>query len=621
MYVVTFYSYKGGVGRTLALVNIAAMLAKSGRRVLAVDFDLEAPSLPSFEIFKNAQASKGVVDYVSEYRKTGIAPNCEDFIVPCEVDGDPIWVMPAGQHSNHDYSDDLNNIDWKVLYEEQDGYLFVEDMKQQWSQYGELGFDYVLIDSRTGHTDVGGICTRHLPDAVSVMFLPNDSNITGLIPIVKNIRAENKVRPTEIDIHITPSNVPDLDDEKNILAGLLEYASKKLNRGRDFPTTIHHYQSLDVLSKDAFSITRPHSKLAKELEELRLQIIGRNFVDREGAVYTLSAVPDALATARKQRDADMRVKLHEQTRSILLLHPSDGEIGFLAAQAFEALGDQLEELEALGVAIGNGYDSDRARLIRGVKSLSSSEDPDASLSDLKAVLSSETATAFELIPALQLLKEISSDWPKEVELALSRSDEQYSTLLSIVGSLMSWREAMPKCAKRLLELADFEDLPDEKREQTRNHAVLCLIASGKFNEAMQAIQKFQRASPDENQVLYLFNHAVAKWAVEGSPPEEQFGEIVERSELKSPNLTVNGRQCLALAFAALGQDDAALKQIALAEDVLRPGEVSFSCWTYLNSTSEEMGHNLAEMRNFMASGSTFAPPFFAEFAASSNRRH
>lgn len=180
---------------------------------------------------------------------------------------------------------------------------------------------------------------------------------------------------------------------------------------------------------------------------------------------------------------------------------------------------------------------------------------------------------------------------------------------------------MPKCAKRLLELADFEDLPDEKREQTRNHAVLCLIASGKFNEAMQAIQKFQRASPDENQVLYLFNHAVAKWAVEGSPPEEQFGEIVERSELKSPNLTVNGRQCLALAFAALGQDDAALKQIALAEDVLRPGEVSFSCWTYLNSTSEEMGHNLAEMRNFMASGSTFAPPFFAEFAASSNRRH
>jgi len=613
MYVVTFYSYKGGVGRTMALVNVAAMLAKSGRRVLAVDFDLEAPSLPSFEIFKNARVSPGIVDYVSEYRRTGVAPNCEDFIVPCEIDGDPIWVMPAGRHLNSLYADELNNIDWKVLYEEQDGYLFFEDMKQQWSQYKGLGFDYVLIDSRTGHTDVGGICTRHLPDAVSVMFLPNDSNITGLIPIVKNIRDENKVRPVGIDIHVTPSNVPDLDDEKGILAGLLDYASEKLNRGRDFPATIHHYQSLDILSKGAFSITRPHSKLAKELEELRLQIIGRNFVDREGAIYTVSSIPEALANARKRQDTDMRVKLHEQTRSILLLHPNDGEIGFLAAQAFDALGDQLEELHALGVAIESGYDSDRARLIRGVKSLSSSEGADAGLADLKAVLNSETATVFELIPALQILKEVSSDWPDEVALALSRPDDQYSTLISMVGTLMSWREATPQCAKRLLELADFSDLPISKRAQIRNHAVLCLIAAGKFHEAMFEIEKFRKASPDENELLHLFNHAVAKWAVEGSAPVEAFIEIVHRSEMQLPSIDVNARQCLALAFAALGEFDAALKQVELAEDALKPGEITFSCWTYLSSTSEEMARDLEMMRTLMRRGKAFAPPFFAEF--------
>ena len=432
MYTVTFYSYKGGVGRTLALVNIAAMLAKSGRKVLAMDFDLEAPSLPSFEIFEKSQGARGIVDYVAEYRETGTAPNCEDFIVPCEVEGTPIWVMPVGSHSDHEYADDLNNIDWKELYEEQDGYLFFEDLKQQWDQYDGHGFDYVLIDSRTGHTDVGGICTRHLPDAVSVMFLPNDSNITGLIPIVKNIRAENSTRSAQIDLHITPTNVPDLDDEKGILAGLLNFASEKLNRGYDFPTTIHHYQSLDVLSKEAFSITRPNSKLARELEELRLQIIGRNFADREGAVYTLGAVPTELNKARKRQDADRRVKLHEQTRNILLLHSNDGEIGFLAANAFEALGDQVEELGALGVAIEHGYEVDRAHLIRGVKSLAIPENTSASEEDLFAVLKSETATAFEIIPALQVLKEFSDEWLTAIQFALDRPDEQVTTLLSVI---------------------------------------------------------------------------------------------------------------------------------------------------------------------------------------------
>ncbi len=48
----TFYSYKGGTGRTMALANIACLLAKrysgNGRGVLMVDWDLEAPGLHLF---------------------------------------------------------------------------------------------------------------------------------------------------------------------------------------------------------------------------------------------------------------------------------------------------------------------------------------------------------------------------------------------------------------------------------------------------------------------------------------------------------------------------------------------------------------------------------------------
>ena len=41
--VVTFYSYKGGTGRTMALANVAWILAANGNRVLVVDWDLESP--------------------------------------------------------------------------------------------------------------------------------------------------------------------------------------------------------------------------------------------------------------------------------------------------------------------------------------------------------------------------------------------------------------------------------------------------------------------------------------------------------------------------------------------------------------------------------------------------
>jgi len=44
----TFYSYKGGVGRSMALANIAELLVEAGLSVIMVDWDLEAPGLERF---------------------------------------------------------------------------------------------------------------------------------------------------------------------------------------------------------------------------------------------------------------------------------------------------------------------------------------------------------------------------------------------------------------------------------------------------------------------------------------------------------------------------------------------------------------------------------------------
>src|SRR5260370_19334943 len=44
-------------------------------------------------------------------------------------------------------------------------------------------FDYVLIDSRTGLTDIGGICTRVMPEKLVLVFAPNHQNIDGVMNV------------------------------------------------------------------------------------------------------------------------------------------------------------------------------------------------------------------------------------------------------------------------------------------------------------------------------------------------------------------------------------------------------------------------------------------------------
>ena len=69
---ITFYSYKGGVGRSMALINIACLLAKQGKKVLMIDWDLEAPGLHTYFNGDVKKTDLGLVDLIidsQEYLK------------------------------------------------------------------------------------------------------------------------------------------------------------------------------------------------------------------------------------------------------------------------------------------------------------------------------------------------------------------------------------------------------------------------------------------------------------------------------------------------------------------------------------------------------------------------
>src|SRR5581483_1372004 len=67
----TFYSFKGGVGRSMTLANVAEVFYARGLRVLMIDFDLEAPGLERYFDVKNSvtpnaeiPAHLGVIDFI-----------------------------------------------------------------------------------------------------------------------------------------------------------------------------------------------------------------------------------------------------------------------------------------------------------------------------------------------------------------------------------------------------------------------------------------------------------------------------------------------------------------------------------------------------------------------------
>lgn len=608
MYVTTFYSYKGGVGRTMALINVAILLARAGKKVLVVDFDLEAPGIPSFDQFRCADSRAGVVDYVCAYRDTGRAPDVSDFIVQC-TDGStpPIWLMPAGRHTHPGYAEKLYSIDWKDLYDNHEGFLMFEDMRNQWEAH-EADFDYVLIDSRTGHTDVGGICTRQLPDAVVVMFLPNEQNIEGLKPIVAAIRDEKMgVRGHPINLHFCPSNVPDLDDEDAILSDMLGAAEENLGPSS---TVIFHYNSLDLLRQPAFVASRPNSELARQYEALMTSIIERNYSDPIGAQSALRGMPERYENARRKGDQSDLAQIEDAAAQIAARHPESGLIGWRLSILYSRMGAIEDELEALTRAIDHDHERSRS-LVRRARLLSSLNRQEPALADLHRLLSSGTATVFEILPSIDLLRALDpAGWVAPVQTAIDQLQIGSQAYAMLMRSLMTERDKLPLAVK-LGQRAQSTPEKYGAEASINNMLILALIGLGQFRLAMDTIGDIDSVISGRR-IDELFNFAIAQWGEEGSPQADLFNRVVAITEETQPAPNANLHQCLALSYMVLGQHDAARSALESARSRARTGERAFSCWRYLEVSGRGMLSDLAEMEQNVGLEKVPEPAFFAD---------
>ncbi len=100
---VTFYSLKGGVGRSTALMLWARhMTVQQGKRVLVVDLDLEAPGVASQLLAANELPRFGVIDWLAD-RLVGAADAAmlDELVAPSVLaEGRQLLVVPAGGSSS-----------------------------------------------------------------------------------------------------------------------------------------------------------------------------------------------------------------------------------------------------------------------------------------------------------------------------------------------------------------------------------------------------------------------------------------------------------------------------------------------------------------------------------------
>ena len=225
METVTFYSYKGGVGRSLALKNYAIFLAEYGFNVCIMDFDLEAPGLHykfSKYLEKNeVKKKKGLVDIIFDYQENKTIPetfekySLNPKINPESVEEGLITLLGAGDSMSNEYWKKVSNINWDRLFYESDstGDLFFLELKERIKN--TIKPDFLLIDSRTGITEIGGLCTSLLPDKVVFFICNNDENKEGARLILRNLKMVQRPWEGSIDIIFVLSRFPTPRDPKS----------------------------------------------------------------------------------------------------------------------------------------------------------------------------------------------------------------------------------------------------------------------------------------------------------------------------------------------------------------------------------------------------------------------
>lgn len=266
METVAFYSYKGGVGRTLLLANTARFLARAGRRVVALDLDLEAPGLHyklgTSELLRRATdgSLRGAIDELlglmeGDQQRPSLRDTAVEVSLPADVTGS-LLLIPAGSAPSHAYWAAMDRLNQLLRDHRRSGGLPEAVLELQARIADELAPDYLLIDLRSGITELGGLATSILADHVVCITTMSSESVAGTRVVADALRNAPRLSsqaPVRIDFVITRGSSDSVDSPgvSNLRAELGDFVAVLPH---DFAPTLRWIADAFGLSKQAAEI-------------------------------------------------------------------------------------------------------------------------------------------------------------------------------------------------------------------------------------------------------------------------------------------------------------------------------------------------------------------------------
>jgi eukaryotic-like serine/threonine-protein kinase len=273
--VTTFYSFESGTARSVALSNMAVLLA--GRQnatvpVLMIDWDTESPGLHHY--FDQGEEHGGVLEYfqacrdhldalgrgaaaaddVALARQVLEAVDWEPYVQRVDQSR-PLYLMRAGRFDDT-YGERADQMDWDGLF------AVCPALFRCFGEHMSRRFRHVLVDARSGRSAAVSICTTLLPRKLVALFTPNQRSLEGLDGVVTRAieyRCSHEDEQRSLLVYPLPCSIDSADCERRI----------QWRRGDPNKGLVGYQPVLEELLRRSYGISR--LSLDSYLDEVQLQ--------------------------------------------------------------------------------------------------------------------------------------------------------------------------------------------------------------------------------------------------------------------------------------------------------------------------------------------------------------
>lgn len=220
MKTLTFYSYKGGQGRSTAVANIAAALFRLEKSVLVLDLDIESPGLPPKLIGESAfngnrvETARGIVPYITDLIDQPEAwdkptPPIEPFTIAIGDEDARLFLMVPTGRVTPNYHNLLAGDAWHT-FTRRDKINGRKYLNKRVTYLDKIAaaveklspeIDFFLVDLPSGMTPLAQSVFAAWAGPIFLFFSHDQENIEGITHILNTIaRPEvvEELRNTEI---------------------------------------------------------------------------------------------------------------------------------------------------------------------------------------------------------------------------------------------------------------------------------------------------------------------------------------------------------------------------------------------------------------------------------------